>query len=353
MPGVANESIYWEDYQPAVCGKRYAEQINSCFHELMEKYPKMVFIGEDILSPYGGAFKICRGLSDRFPERVLSTPISEAAITGLANGLAISGFSPFVEIMFGDFMTLCMDQIINHASKFHHMYNRQVICPLVIRTPMGGHRGYGPTHSQTLDKFLLGIENVKVLALNRLVPPSQLYEHLCNSEQSPVIVIENKQDYSRFGTGFEGDFFRNYRIRRTCTPFPSFSLSPQRTKPDCVLITYGGSVTETAIAAENLFKEHEILSQIIILTQLYPLPAQAIVAEIMSDHLFVIEEGSTPFGFGSEVISVLIERGARYKTLKRIGALCIPIPASRLLEEQILLTSDKIIKEVVGVLKCQ
>lgn len=102
---------------------------------------KASFIGEDVLSPYGGAFKVAQDLSLEYPNQVISTPISEAAITGLANGLALGGFRPLLEVMFGDFITLALDQIINHASKFFHMYNKSVNCPIVIRTPMGGRRG--------------------------------------------------------------------------------------------------------------------------------------------------------------------------------------------------------------------
>ena len=100
-------------------------------------------LGEDILDPYGGAFKVTKGLSTVFPDRVLTTPISEAAITGFSTGLAIRGYKPILEIMFGDFITLCTDQIINGASKFKWMYGDKFSVPLVIRTPMGGRRGYG------------------------------------------------------------------------------------------------------------------------------------------------------------------------------------------------------------------
>jgi acetoin:2,6-dichlorophenolindophenol oxidoreductase subunit beta len=110
---------------------------------------RVVLIGEDLLDPYGGAFKVTRGLSSAFPDRVLSTPISEAGMVGVATGMAMRGLRPVVEIMFGDFVTLVADQIINHATKFSWMYNDQVKVPLVIRTPMGGRRGYGPTHSQS------------------------------------------------------------------------------------------------------------------------------------------------------------------------------------------------------------
>ena len=96
--------------------------INNFFYTKMKEDKELLFIGEDVLDPYGGAFKVSKGLSSRFPDQVLSTPISEAGITGLANGLSLAGMKPFLEIMFGDFITLAFDQILNHASKFHHMY---------------------------------------------------------------------------------------------------------------------------------------------------------------------------------------------------------------------------------------
>ena len=114
---------------------------------------KNIFLGEDLDDPYGGAFKISKGLKTKFKNQVYSTPISEAAITGLSSGMSIQGHKPIVEIMFGDFLTLTFDQIVNNISKFHDMYNKGVRNPIIIRTPMGGRRGYGPTHSQSLEKF--------------------------------------------------------------------------------------------------------------------------------------------------------------------------------------------------------
>ena len=129
-------------------------------------------------SPYGGAFKVSKNLSFNYPERILNTPISEQSIIGIGTGLALNGYIPIVEIMFGDFMSLCFDQLINHACKFQYMYNDQVRVPLVIRTPMGGYRGYGPTHSQSLEKYFLGIPNLKILALNIRVSPDKIFNTL-------------------------------------------------------------------------------------------------------------------------------------------------------------------------------
>jgi len=125
---------------------------------------KVYLLGEDILDPYGGAFKLTRGCSTAFPEQVIPTPISEAGLAGVATGMALRGLRPVLEIMFGDFTTLLADQLINHISKFRWMYNGSVSLPLLIRTPMGGRRGYGPTHSQTMEKLFLGVPGLTVLA---------------------------------------------------------------------------------------------------------------------------------------------------------------------------------------------
>ena len=126
------------------------ETLNASLHDAMTKDERVYIMGEDILDPYGGAFKVTKGLSTSFPERVITTPISEAGIVGVAAGMALRGLRPIVEIMFGDFFTLIADQLINHIAKFRWMYKDQVNVPIVIRAPMGGRRGYGPTHSQSL-----------------------------------------------------------------------------------------------------------------------------------------------------------------------------------------------------------
>jgi pyruvate/2-oxoglutarate/acetoin dehydrogenase E1 component len=131
---------------------RVVESINRALHELMAADPRLVVLGEDITDPYGGAFKVTRGLSSAYRDRVWTTPISEGGIVGMAAGMALKGRPTIVELMFGDFIALAADQIINHATKFRWMYNDQVEVPMIIRAPMGGRRGYGPTHSQSLEK---------------------------------------------------------------------------------------------------------------------------------------------------------------------------------------------------------
>ncbi len=110
----------------------FSKALGAALRSLLQENNDVILMGEDIVDPYGGAFKVTRGLSTDFPGRVLSTPISESAITGIAAGLALSGMRPIVEIMFGDFITLSFDQLVNHAAKYEQMYNGAVTCPLIL-----------------------------------------------------------------------------------------------------------------------------------------------------------------------------------------------------------------------------
>ena len=141
--------------------KRLNDHIYLSLKDIL-KSKNSVLIGEDICNlskytsvEYGGAFNVTKDLSDLFPDQVINSPISESAIVGFSLGVSLNGSLGITEIMFGDFITLCFDQIIQQISKIPEMYGRKLNLPLIIRTPMGGRRGYGPTHSQNLEKFFL------------------------------------------------------------------------------------------------------------------------------------------------------------------------------------------------------
>ena len=165
------------------CGKI----INQTLLELFEEDNNLYHLGEDILDPYGGAFKITKGLSSKFPNRIRTTPISEAAIVGFSTGMALNGAKPIVEIMFGDFITLAFDQILNHLSKFSQMYENPP--KVVIRTPMGGYRGYGPTHSQSLEKFIVGVPGIQIISISDVHDLRSIYRKVILEEKKPTIII--------------------------------------------------------------------------------------------------------------------------------------------------------------------
>jgi 2-oxoisovalerate dehydrogenase E1 component len=326
-----NGSNEWVDLENEE--KRQVELINQFFNEKMKNDGKTIFLGEDVLSPYGGAFKVAKNLSNNYPDRVFSTPISEAALVGISNGLAMAGFKPYAEIMFGDFVTLAMDQIINHASKFHHIYNGKASCPVVIRTPMGGKRGYGPTHSQTMDKFLVGIDNVTTVALNTLINPKILYEAV-HTEAHPVIVIENKIDYGKKITNAK---IKNFHIQRNLEKYPVIKITPVLAKPDITIVTYGGSAEWVTANANKFFTATDLVPEIIVLTKIHPINYKEILESVKkTKKLYFVEEGSKINGIGSEVIATVIERIDFFITAKRIGATPIPIPSVKSLEELVL-----------------
>jgi len=323
-------------------GKRQVELINKFFREKIVSDDRAVFLGEDILSPYGGAFKVTKELSVLRPDRVFSTPISEAAITGISNGLALNGFKPIGEIMFGDFVTLAFDQIVNHASKFYHMFNKKATCPVVIRTPMGGRRGYGPTHSQTLDKFLVGIDNVKTVALNTFFDPAIIYESIFR-EEHPVLVIENKTDY---GKRILTNQLNNFVYERNNDAYPVVRVKPAVSDPTLTIVAYGGMADETLALLEAIFLETDFKPELIVPSLISHLPID-IIAESASytGKLVVIEEGSGYAGIGSELVASLAEKVSGIK-MKRIAAYPVPIPAVKSLELAVLPEKHRIIKEI-------
>ena len=340
------------------------ESLNAALHQAFAADERVYLLGEDVLDPYGGAFKVTRGLSTAFPSRVLTTPVSEAGITGLAAGMALRGLRPVVEIMFGDFVTLIADQLINHIAKFRWMYNDQVRVPLVIRTPMGGRRGYGPTHSQTLEKLYLGVPGLCVLAPcafadNHTGEPGDLLKRAILESEDPVLFIENKLLYA-LPIQYPGTL-----VDFTLTPYPSnpikdpgiwdmgvrfgptYVLSICDAPPPILTISAYGYMAELARQAVLLLAyEHEIFTELVVPTQLAPFTIDPILESVRhTGRLLAIEEGTLTLGWGAEVITRTIESlGSRLKAARRLAARDLPIPASGSLEAAVLPGVDEIVQ---------
>jgi len=235
-----------------------------------------------------------------------------------------------------------MDQIINHASKFYHMYNRQINCPVVIRSPMGGRRGYGPTHSQTLDKFLIGIDNIKVIAINKLIDPAILYEGVAR-EKHPCIVLENKTDYTRT---LDGRNIENFDYFQSIERFPIIKISPKNSVPNMTIVGYGGMVHHIENIILDLFINQEILCEVLVYSQLHPVEIEPLLNCIKKTrNLVTIEEGSSFSGWGSEILAQVVESGINCKS-KRISSYPVPIPSVKSLEQIVLPDEKRIIEEI-------
>ncbi len=329
------------------------QSINRALHEALESDETVAMLGEDILDPYGGAFKVTQGLSDAYPARVLTTPISEAGIVGVAAGMALRGMRPVVEIMFGDFVTLIADQIINHIAKFRWMYNDQVRVPILIRTPMGGRRGYGPTHSQTLEKLFLGIPGLRVLAPSSLGDPGGLLAHAIKDED-PVLFVENKIQYllpvqdERTLTEFDIQV-----IDSTTSYAPVFALTVRGAPtPEITLAAYGHMAELARGAIYKMAYKHEIFAELIVFTQLSPFEIDPLLKSLRrSKRLLACEEGTVTLGWGAEILAKVTEKmGSELCSTRRVAAKDLPVPASGPLEEDLLPGVDDILQAALAMM---
>jgi 2-oxoisovalerate dehydrogenase E1 component len=330
---VPAQAPHWSPTQIENPG-RVVASIHDSLQRNMALDERIILIGEDIEGPYGGAFKVTKNLSLEFPGRVRNMPIAESAIVGLGNGLALSGMVPVCEIMFGDFIALAADQIINHASKFKYMYNDQVDLRLVIRTPMGGKRGYGPTHSQSLEKHFLGLPGTRMLALHHRHDPGAIYDTLFATIDRPTIVIENKLLYG-LRTGDSAP--EGYALEQSDELFPTTRIRPEGAA-DATILCYGGMLVDVEKALDTLFDEDEIACEVICPTQLYPLDYRAILESVRrTGRLLIAEEGLNFAAFGAEVVAQIMERSpGSLKALRRLASPEHPIPSCGPLEKLVL-----------------
>ena len=329
------------------------KRFNVLLQEVFKKHfenERFIMLGEDIQNlspftekPYGGAFKVTGNLSDLFPLRVRNTPISESAIIGIGTGLAVEGFRPVVEIMFGDFLTLGLDQLLQHACKFKKMFNGLVSVPLVVRTPMGGKRGYGPTHSQSIEKFFLGIPDLTVVALNHRLHPGVIYDTIFNTSSDPVLVIENKILYTR---KLNENNIEGFTIEQSTDNYPSVKISPEGISADITVICYGGVLEDVEKAVQLAFDEADILCEIICPTCLHPFDISAVANSVMeTGRLLIVEEGAGFAALGSEIIARLAEFSVPVKKTARLNNNTI-IPCSFAAENNLLPNPQSILQSI-------
>jgi pyruvate/2-oxoglutarate/acetoin dehydrogenase E1 component len=322
------------------------EALNAALIESMAHSERVFLLGEDVLDPYGGAFKVTRGLSTNYPDRVLTTPVSEAGIVGVGVGMALRGLRPVVEIMFGDFLALAADQLINHAAKMRWMSGDQVTVPLVVRTPMGGRRGYGPTHSQSLEKHFLGAPGLRVVAVSALEDPGGLLRYAILDDDDPVLFVEHKLLYASPVMSLES--MPEFEVLKFGGRYPSYRIAVASSPPPSLTIVTYGYMAELALqAVQRLAYEHEVLGELIVLTQLSPFDLEMVFEYVQeTKNLLTLEEGSSCLGWGAEVVALASEQIGSGLRTKRLGARNMPIPAAGPLEADVLPGVEDIIRAV-------
>lgn len=332
--------------EPGRARPQMVSEIGRALRGALADDPRTVLLGEDLVDPYGGAFKVTRGLSTDYPDRVLSTPISEAGICGVAAGLALAGYRPIVEIMFGDFIGLCFDQIANHIVKYQGMYADAVRCPVIVRTPSGGGRGYGPTHSQSLEKHFLGVPGLQVIAPSLHHDIGAIYRELLAGDQ-PALMIEHKLLYGRHVEPPEGGRIAELLLTHAPTaPTGALGMAAvPRTRCRVTVVAYGYAAALARDVVARLAVERELFAELVVPAQLAPADLDAVIASAAATGaVLTVEEGTAGWSWGDGVAAAV--HAARFGQLRHpvrvLTSAATVIPTARHLESDVLVSAPAI-----------
>jgi acetoin:2,6-dichlorophenolindophenol oxidoreductase subunit beta len=301
----------------------FAEAVNEALAEEMRRDERVFLIGEDVAEA-GTPFKVLSGLVEEFgPERVIDSPISEAGISGIGVGAAMTGMRPVVDIMFGDFLTLTMDQVANQAAKVHYMSGGKLRVPMVVRTTLGATRRSAAQHSQSLHAWVSHVPGLKVALPSTPYDAKGLLKAAIRDD-GPVIVFEDKMDYQTRGPVPEDDYV-----------IPLGVADVKRIGSD-VSIVATSSMVRVALAAAEMLEADGIAAEVIDPRTTFPLDAEALIASASkTGRAIVVDEGYRRYGVTAELASVIAE-GAFYHLdapVRRLGAMDVPIPFSPALED--------------------
>lgn len=315
----------------------YRDALREALIEEMQRDKTVFLLGEDIGLYWGGAFKVTKELAKRFGvERVRDTPISESAIVGAAVGAAITGMRPVAEIMFGDLVTLAMDQIVNQAAKIHYMFGGQANVPLVIRTPFGGGVNIAAHHSQSLEAWFMHTPGLHVATPSTPYDAKGLLKTAIRDD-NPVVFCEHKLLYPIKGLIPEEEF---------TIPFGSADI--KREGADVTIVATMFMVHEALKAAETLERDN-LSVEVVDPRTLIPLDKEAIVSSVKkTGHLIVVTEGCKTAGVGAEITAIVAEEAIDYldAPIRRVAEPDTPIPFSPTLEKFVIPNEESIIKAV-------
>jgi len=304
----------------------FKEALNRALDEEMARDESVFLIGEDI-GLHGGVFGVTQGLFEKYGfERVKQTPISESAIIGAAIGASMVGLRPVAEIMYFDFITTCMDQVINQAAKIRYMSAGQVELPLVIRTQAGAGRGKGAQHSQYLEALFFHIPGLKIALPSNVYDAKGLLKTAIR-DNSPVLFIENAFLYNTKGDVPEEDY---------TVPFGQAEV--KTAGDDVTIVSYSVIVNKCLEAAKEL-EESGISVEIIDLKTVVPLDIDAVVESVKkTGRLLIVHEACKKGGIGAEIACLVMDKAFDYldASIMRVGEKEAPIPFAESLENIIV-----------------
>jgi acetoin:2,6-dichlorophenolindophenol oxidoreductase subunit beta len=309
-----------------------SQAVNEALAEELRRDPTVFLIGEDVAEA-GHPFKVLSGLVEEFgPERVIDSPISEAGISGLGLGAAITGMRPVVDIMFGDFLTLIMDQVVNQAAKIHYMSGGSLKAPLTIRTTLGASRRSGAQHSQSLHAWVAHVPGLKVCLPSRPADAKGLLKSAIRDD-NPVVIFEDKMMYTVKGLVPDGDHL-----------VPLGVADVKREGEDVTVIATSSMVQVALSAAEELEREG-VSVEVVDPRTIAPLDRATLVTSARkTGRVIVVDEGHQSYGASAELAAVIAEDAFWYldAPVVRLGAMDVPIPFSPVLEDQTVPTPERV-----------
>lgn len=296
---------------------KYLEAIRLALSEILAEEPRAFLYGQDIAGPFGGAFKATKGLSERFPGRVLNSPIVEDAMAGMAIGAAMAGARPIIEYQFADFASIAFNQLVNHAATMYWRTGRP--CPIVIRLPVGGTPGGGPFHCQMPEGWLTHHPGLVVVAPATVADAYFMLKDAVAC-RDPVCVLEHKYLYYHLESEFDP----------ATADHPGLGQATvRRAGEDLTIISWSGMVHRALAAAAELDAAHGIAAEVLDLRCLKPLDTDAILASLArTGRALVVHEGFPFGGVAAEVLALCCERGFAWLDAppQRLAARDTPVP---------------------------
>jgi pyruvate dehydrogenase E1 component beta subunit len=312
----------------------FGEAIREAIAEEMRRDIRVFVIGEDVAET-GTVFRVLQGLVDEFgPNRIIDSPISEAGITGLGVGAAITGMRPIVDIMFGDFITLTMDQMVNQAAKTHYMSGGKLKVPMVLRTTLGATRRSAAQHSQSLHAWFSHVPGLKVVLPSTPYDAKGLMKSAIRDD-NPVAIFEDKMMYTLKGPVPEEEY-----------TIPLGVADVKRTGEDITLVATS-SMVHVALEAADRLAEIGLSAEVVDPRTTVPLDKQALISSARkTSRAIVLDEGYEQFGVTAEIASVIADGAFYYldAPVKRMGAMNVPVPFSPVLEDMTVPTPDSLLE---------
>jgi len=306
--------------------------VNEAIAEEMRRDPSIFLLGEDVAEA-GTPFKVLSGLVEEFgPERVIDTPISEAGFTGIAVGAAMTGLRPVVDIMFGDFLTLAMDQIANQAAKVHYMSGGKLTVPMVVRTTMGATRRSAAQHSQSLHAWVSHVPGLRVVLPSTPYDAKGLLKTAIRDE-NPVVFFEDKMMYSLKGEVPDDEY---------TIPFGEADI--KRSGEDITVVATS-SMVQVALRAAELLEAEGISAEVVDPRTTVPLDTSTILASVRkTSRAIVVDEGYRQYGVTAEIAAVIAEGAFDHldAPVRRLGAMDVPVPFSPVLEDLTVPTAEQV-----------